>query len=229
MTQRELSLSNYSSCCCWTLPLLSDCYCLILKSTDSASDMGLAVWKPKPHCKVWRFVVSEACCRPARETAGCEHTKFPQGKVGAAGVTRGLCDSPPEPSLLLFWAHLSSSFPCPGSLSCSELQPAGKHTLQGASFQMGQPCLDTRSAAGPGQEPLAGWVCTGWVCTGTVSSALPGAMGDWHSWWAQGAALQCSNAAQLPQQHRAESHRDQWRNAAPRGFRLPVHLKNTAC
>lgn len=30
-------------------------------------------------------------------------------------------------------AHPSSTFPCPGSLSCNELQPAGKHSLQRAS------------------------------------------------------------------------------------------------
>lgn len=63
LLRRELSLSNYSSCCCWTSPLLwlSDCCCLILKSTDSAPDMGLAFWKSKAHCKVWQLMVSEMC------------------------------------------------------------------------------------------------------------------------------------------------------------------------
>lgn len=143
--RRELSLSNCSSCCCWTFPLLSDCYCLILKSTDCFRH-GIGFLEINaPLQSVTAYGQWNLFCRPALGTAavntadslreGWELQVLPEGSVTA------LLNPP-------CWdrAHLGSACPCPGSLSCSELQPAGKQglppdrtALQGQQGQTGTP------------------------------------------------------------------------------------------
>lgn len=192
LLRRELPISNYTSCCCWTflLLLLSHCCCVILKSTDSASDMGLAVWKSKTHCKVWQLMVSETCAadQPWRQQAvntpnplgeSWEPWALPEGSVTA--ILHPPC-----------WnrAHASGTFHCPGSLSCRQR----KHGLHRASFPTGQCCRDTESAAGLGQAPLPPCVHTGSVpCSARVQGWLKAA-GEHRE--------QPCNAAQLPQQRR---------------------------
>lgn len=206
LLRRKLSLSNYSSCCCWTYPLLllSDCCCLILKRTDSASDMRLAIWKSKPPCKVWQLIVSATMLQT--NPGDCEHTKFSQGKLGALSVTWGLCHS----LCTLPWnrAHPSSAFaPSPVLAVC----PAMSCNPQKA--QPAQSLLpNSRCCRSPGHPERAQ---TQTLCPARGSEPA-----------AQGAALQCSTAAPAAL---GQAQRDQWGNAAPRGFSLPVPLKNTVC
>lgn len=157
LLRRELSLSNYSSCCCWTFPLLllSDCCCLILKST---ADMRLAIWKSKPPCKVWQLIVSATMLRTS--PGDCEHTKFSQGKLGALSVTRGLCASPLNPPL-----EQGSSQQCLCPFPVLALCPAMSCNPQKAqpaqSLLPNRPVLPgTECAAGLGQEPWPSWVGT---------------------------------------------------------------------
>lgn len=55
LLRRELSISNYSSCCCWTFSLfnchLAHCP-LVLKGTEYASGIGLGIWKSRPHIQL---------------------------------------------------------------------------------------------------------------------------------------------------------------------------------
>lgn len=69
------------------------------------------------------------CCRPALETAGCEHSRSSWGKLGAISVPQGLCNSRPVPSLLeqgssQQYLSLSWLFVLQWAATCWKTQPA---------------------------------------------------------------------------------------------------------
>lgn len=154
--------------------LLSGHRCLVLEGTDSAAGIGAGVWKSRPHF----HGQSRACAADQPQGQQAANTTGPLGDSCVTAVLQVPCWNRGQPCI-----SSCATFPLPSSLSCRELQPAGKHSLPRASLRTAWLCTEANSAAGLGPHSLHSkdWLSLPARYTGTVPSTVPASAARWIS------------------------------------------------